>query len=554
MVGSPFCRLGLIDRLFGYWDIICLEKVIVFFQYPLVKGGSYVWQRKVKGTQMVKSTEKMNAHDPSRPYFNFDNSFARNLEGFFATCKAEPSVAPKLLQFNQGLAEELGLDPIALDSEAGLAIFSGNVTPEGSEPIAQAYAGHQFGGFAPQLGDGRALLLGEVIDIQQRRRDIQLKGSGRTPFSRGGDGKAALGPVLREYLIGESMHALGIPTTRALAAVTTGDDVYRERPLPGAILTRVAASHIRVGTFQFGATRGDEDKVRALADYAIARHYPDIADAENPYLAFFEAVADTQTALVARWMNIGFIHGVMNTDNMTISGETIDYGPCAFMDHYARGTVFSAIDRQGRYAFANQPEILPWNLTRLAETLIRFVDPDKDRAIELLTEKIHRIQPLYETYWLAGMRSKIGLSTEDPLDKKLINDLLMLMEEEHADFTLVFRRLSQTLRGDGNAVRNLFKEPEAFDVWEQRWRKRLEQDGIPTETGAQAMDRVNPIYIPRNHKVEEALAAAVDQKDMMPFSKLLAVLSHPFDEVSGNEAYAEPAPVMGKPYRTFCGT
>ena len=490
----------------------------------------------------------------TKPHFNFDNSFARSLEGFFVSCQAEPAVAPKLLQFNHELAEELGLDPVALDSKAGLAIFSGNVTPEGSEPLAQAYAGHQFGGFAPQLGDGRALLLGEVIDTRQRRRDIQLKGSGRTPFSRGGDGKATLGPVLREYLVGEAMHALGIPTTRALAAVSTGEHVYRETPLPGAILTRVAASHIRVGTFELGAARGDVDKVRKLADYAIARHYPDTANTENPYLAFFEAVADAQAALVARWMNIGFIHGVMNTDNMTISGETIDYGPCAFMDRYSSGTVFSSIDHQGRYAYANQPTILSWNLTRLAETLVRFVDPDKDRAIELLTNTIQRIQPLYETYWLAGMRNKIGLSTEDSLDLELINELLLLMENGRADFTLVFRNLAQTLRGDSDAVRHLFEEPDAFDIWERRWRDRLDQDGIAAETVAQAMDRVNPIYIPRNHKVEEALAAAVYKENMTPFSELLKVLTHPFDKTAGNEDYAVPAPITDRPYRTFCGT
>ena len=343
------------------------------------------------------------------------------------------------------------------------------------------------------------------------------------------------------------------PTTRALAAVATGEVVYRETPLPGAILTRVSASHIRIGTFQFGAARGDLDKVRKLADYAIARHYPETAYAKNPYLAFFAAVADAQAALVARWMSIGFIHGVMNTDNMTISGETIDYGPCAFMDSYARDTVFSSIDQHGRYAYANQPEILSWNLSRLAETLIPFVDPDKGRAVELLTEVIECIQPLYESHWLAGMRPKIGLSTEDPLDLQLINDLLAVMEGEHADFTLVFRRLSQALRGNSDGVRHLFKEPGAFDIWAQRWQKRLEQDGIAAETRAQAMDRVNPIYIPRNHKVEEALAAAVNQ-DMMPFSKFLTVLSHPFDEVAGNEAYAEPAPVMSRPYQTFCGT
>ena len=487
------------------------------------------------------------------PQFNFDNSFARSLEGFFKPCQAEPATAPTLLQFNHALAKELGLDPVALDSEAGLAIFSGNATPEGSEPLAQAYAGHQFGGFSPQLGDGRALLLGEVIDTQQRRRDIQLKGSGRTPFSRGGDGLAAIGPVLREYLIGEAMHALGVPTTRALAAVATGKHVYREIALPGAILTRIAASHIRVGTFQYAGARGDILKVRELADYAIQRHYPDTSDAENPYLAFFAAVADSQAALVARWMNIGFIHGVMNTDNMTISGETIDYGPCAFMDKYAASTVFSSIDQYGRYAYANQPEILTWNLARLAETLIPHVDTKKERAIELLTETIECIQPLYESYWLSGMRSKIGLTTEDILDQELINDLLKLMEEGQADFTLVFRRLSQTLQGDRDAVRNLFKEPDAFNAWAIRWQKRLEKEDILAETTAQAMDRVNPIYIPRNHKVEESLSAAVNQ-DMTPFTKLLEVVIQPFDEVEGNEAYAEPAPATNRRYQTFCGT
>ena len=496
----------------------------------------------------------MDAHDHIRPHFNFDNSFARSLEGFYASCEANPAIAPKFLLLNQGLAEELGLDPVTLDSEAGLAIFSGNVAPEGSEPLAQVYAGHQFGGFTPQLGDGRALLLGEVIDCQHRRRDIQLKGSGRTPFSRGGDGKAALGPVLREYLIGESMHALGVPTTRALAAVTTGELVQRETPLPGAVLTRVAASHIRVGTFQFFAARGEADKVRELADYAIARHYPDTADAENHYLAFFDAVADSQAALVARWMSIGFIHGVMNTDNMTISGETIDYGPCAFMDSYAPGTVFSSIDTRGRYAYANQPLILSWNMARLGETLIPLVYPDKDRAIKVLTEALQRVQPLYKTYWLAGMRTKIGLSTEDPDDLELVNELLSVMEAGAADFTLVFRRLSQTLCGDAAPVRQLFDDPGAFDIWALRWHDRLAKDKMTPEATAQAMDRVNPIYIPRNHKVEEALSAAVDLEDMAPFTDLLAVLSHPFDEVTGNETYAAPAPFAAIPYQTFCGT
>ncbi len=496
----------------------------------------------------------MDAFDPIQLHFNFDNSFARTFKGFFVPCQADPAVAPKLLQFNHALAVELGLDPVALNSEAGLAIFSGNETPNGAEPLAQAYAGHQFGGYASQLGDGRALLLGEVIDTQQRRRDIQLKGSGPTPFSRGGDGKAPLGPVLREYLIGESMHALGIPTTRALAAVTTGEEVYREKALPGAVLTRIAASHIRVGTFEFFAAQGGVEKVRDLADYAIARHYPDTTDAENPYLAFFTAVSDAQAALVAGWMNIGFIHGVMNTDNMTISGETIDYGPCAFMDTYVPGTVFSSIDRHGRYAYANQPEILTWNLTRLAETLIPLVDPDKDRAIKLLTDSVQHIQSLYETHWLSGMRSKIGLTTEDPHDLELVNDLLWVMKDGQADFTLFFRRLSQALRGDSDSVRNVLEQSGAFDVWARRWRKRLEKEEVAAESSAQAMDRVNPIYIPRNHKVEEALAAASDQEDMTPFSELLSVLSHPFDEVAGKEAYAAPAPVTDTTYKTFCGT
>ncbi|MGV7221516.1 MAG: protein adenylyltransferase SelO [Nitrospinales bacterium] len=505
---------------------------------------------------MEKSTEAVKASDSARPQFNFDNSYARSFEGFFVPCKAAPATAPKLLQFNHELAEELGLDPAALNSDAGVAIFSGNVSPDGAEPLAQAYAGHQFGGFAPQLGDGRALLLGEVIDTNKKRRDIQLKGSGPTPFSRGGDGRAALGPVLREYLIGESMHVLGVPTTRALAAVTTGDAVYREQliPLPGAVLTRVAASHIRVGTFQFFAARGGEDKVRQLADYCIARHYPESTDAENQYLAFFEAVSDAQAALVARWMNIGFIHGVMNTDNMTISGETIDYGPCAFMDTYDPETVFSSIDRNGRYAYGNQPAILPWNLMRLAETLVPLVDPDKDKATELLTESIKNIQPLYEKYWLTGMRAKIGLTTEDSGDLALVNDLLWVMQDGQADFTLFFRRLSQAVRGDSDAVRNLLEQDGAYDVWAKRWHKRLEQDGGEAETTAQAMDKVNPMYIPRNYKVEEALSAAVATEDMKPFKDLLSVLSHPYDEDPGNVAYTQPAPETDRPYKTFCGT
>lgn len=404
------------------------------------------------------------------PRFNFDNSFAGSLDGFFVPWEAAQATSPRLLQFNYGLATELGLDAAALDSALGAEIFSGNLIPEGAVPLAQVYAGHQFGGFSPQLGDGRALLLGEIIDKNQQRRDIQLKGSGRTPFSRNGDGKAALGPILREYLLGEAMHALGIPTTRALAAVTTGDIVHREIPLPGAVLTRIAASHLRVGTFEYFAAREETDKVRQLADYAIARHYPQVQSAENPYLAFFEAVANAQAALIARWMNVGFIHGVMNTDNMTISGETIDYGPCAFMDAYAPGTVFSSIDMQGRYAYANQPSIGQWNLTRLAETLIPLVDEDIDQAKHLLTNAITAFPSIYDDFWLKGMRAKMGLTTVEDGDRDLVNGLLTAMEQAGADYTLVFRRLSLSMIGDDAAVQTLFDDVADFKAWTSRWR------------------------------------------------------------------------------------
>jgi uncharacterized protein YdiU (UPF0061 family) len=493
----------------------------------------------------------MQIQEPIDTGFSFDNSFARSLHKFYVLCNAASAPSPKLLLFNYNLAKELGLEPSMLNSEAGSEIFSGNVIPEGAEPLAQVYAGHQFGGFSPQLGDGRALLLGEVIDTLGLRRDIQLKG---TPFSRGGDGKATLGPVLREYLIAESMHALGVPTTRALAAVTTGELVNRERPLPGAILTRVAASHIRIGTFQFFAARGDTDKVRELADYAIARHHPATPGLDNPYLAFFKSVTEAQAALVARWMSLGFIHGVMNTDNMTISGETIDYGPCAFMDTYSAETVFSSIDTHGRYAYGNQPSILSWNLARLAETLIPLVNSDKDEAVGLLTDAVQDVGRVYEFHWLNAMRSKIGLWTKSPSDLELINDLLSLMEDSHADFTLVFRHLSKLLRGDSSQVRQHFDISASFDAWSQRWQNRMKSENICDETRALAMDQTNPIYIPRNHKVEAALIAAVEHDDMKPFTRLLAVLSHPFDDVQGNEDYAIPGPQLATPYQTFCGT
>lgn len=486
--------------------------------------------------------------------FEFDNSFARELEGCCVPWDAEKVSDPRLLMFNCELAAELGLDAAALETPLGAEIFSGNRIPNGAKPLAQAYAGHQFGRFSPKLGDGRALLLGEIVDICGKRHDIQLKGSGRTPFSRSGDGRAALGPVLREYLIGEAMHALGVPTTRALAAVTTGDQVFRETALPGAVLTRIAASHLRVGTFQFFAARGETETVRRLADYAIARHYPAAREADNPYLAFFMAVARAQALLVAEWMSIGFIHGVMNTDNTTISGETIDYGPCAFMDVYDPDTVFSSIDLQGRYAYANQPSILTWNLARLAETLITLVDTHQERAVELLTVGANEVSSLFVDAWLARMRIKIGLNSPEDNDVKLINRLLEAMHQGKADFTLTFRRLSDVLRGKGMSVRALFEDPAVYDAWECDWRVRLGREKVSARDCADSMDKVNPIYIPRNHKVEEVLAAAVNHGNMSEFQDMLSVVTRPFDEVSGREGFEEPGNKTAVPYQTFCGT
>jgi len=484
--------------------------------------------------------------------FAFDNSYARELDGFYVPWKAAQTARPRLVKLNHELARELGLDPNALDSEQGARFFSGNETPEGASPLAQAYAGHQFGGFVPQLGDGRALLLGEVIDRHGRRRDIQLKGSGRTPFSRAGDGRAALGPVLREYLIGEAMHALGIPTTRALAAVLTGEAVYRERQLPGAVLTRVAASHVRVGTFQFFAARGEHDKVRRLADYVIERHDPELKRAENPYLALLERVCDRQAALVARWMHVGFVHGVMNTDNMAISGETIDYGPCAFMDHYDPATVFSSIDTRGRYAYANQPRIAQWNLARFAETLLSLIDADQQRAIARASEIINGFGQRYEAYWLKGMRAKLGLVNEDEADIHLANGFLNAMEGNRVDFTLAFRYLADALLGCEERLRALFVDPSACDLWSQRWRARLERESLPASERVRAMQRVNPAFIPRNHRVENALSAAVERDDYEPFEMLLKILSRPFDDQPEFAAFTEPAPEgQGDSYRTY---
>lgn len=488
------------------------------------------------------------------PGFSFDNTFARELDGFYVPWQGTQVARPELVRFNHSLAEELGLDGAALTSDAGASIFAGNEAPEGAAPLAQAYAGHQFGGFSPRLGDGRALLLGEVIDSQGRRRDIQLKGSGPTPFSRAGDGRAALGPVLREYLMGEAMHALGVPTTRALAAATTGETIYRESALPGAVLTRVAASHIRVGTFQFFASRGEWDKVRRLADYVIPRHYPELTGHRTPYLALLESVCERQAALVARWMHVGFIHGVMNTDNMTISGETIDYGPCAFMDAYDPVTCFSSIDAHGRYAYGNQPKIAQWNLARFAETLLPLIDANEKRAIEIAREVIHRFPSLYERHWLTGMRAKLGLATEDEADLNLAEGLLTAMNGNNVDYTLAFRYLGDAANGNDQPVRALFADPSAYDQWGRQWSARLGREaGAPTDRAA-SMRRVNPAFIPRNHRVEEALSAAVERGDYEPFDTLLEILTCPFDDQPGFAAYAEPPVGGNEGYRTFCGT
>jgi uncharacterized protein YdiU (UPF0061 family) len=485
---------------------------------------------------------------------HFDNSFVRELEGLYVPWQASPAPAPRLLALNEDLCAELGVAADVLRGPDGVALLAGNVVPEGASPVAMAYSGHQFGHLSPRLGDGRALLLGEVLDVHGRRRDLHFKGSGRTPFARGGDGKASVGPMLREYVVGEAMHGLGIPTTRALAVVATGDRVVRETVLPGALLTRVAASHIRVGTFEYAALHGDLALVRRLADYAIARHHPQAAAADQPYLAFLSSVAAAQASLIARWMLVGFIHGVMNTDNMAISGETIDYGPCAFMDAYDPSTVFSSIDHGGRYAYGNQPSIALWNLARLAETLLPLVHAETDAAVGLATEALQAFPDAFREHWTRGMRAKLGLAGEQPEDGALVDDLLELLRAQRVDYTTCFRALSATLRGDAERARALFGEPERFDGWAERWRARLASGGAAAEATADAMDAVNPVYIARNHLVEDALTAAVAD-DLEPLHRLVDVLGRPFEERPGLEAYAEPAAAaFAGGYQTFCGT
>ena len=498
----------------------------------------------------------MNAPPRADALFPFDNTYARLPDRFFVRLPPTPVPAPRLIRLNHILARHLGLDPEALSSPKGVEILAGNRMPAGAEPLAMAYAGHQFGTWVPQLGDGRAILLGEVIGRNGVRYDIQLKGAGRTPFSRMGDGRAVLGPVLREYVASEAMAALGIPTTRAAAAVTTGELIMRETLLPGAVLTRVAQSHVRVGTFQFFAARGDVEALRLLADHVNARHYPGAAEAERPYRALYDAVIARQADLVAKWLLIGFIHGVMNTDNMSIVGETIDYGPCAFMDTYHPETVYSSIDHMGRYAYSNQPGIAQWNLSCLGQALLPLLDKDGEAAVREAQEAIRAFPSLFDATWLGGMRHKLGLLAEREGDLALAQDLLNRMAENHADFTLTFRRLCEVAgtgpEADG-PIRSLFDNPATFDGWAAQWRRRLTETPRDDEERRAAMRAVNPAFIPRNHLVEEAIAAALEGT-LVPFENLLNVLSAPYEDQPDFARYADPPRPEQVVHQTFCGT
>jgi uncharacterized protein YdiU (UPF0061 family) len=483
------------------------------------------------------------------------NTYSTLPSRFYARVAPTAVKDPRLVVFNSRLAYELDLDPAVFERE-GATLFSGNQTPEDADPIALAYAGHQFGSFVPQLGDGRAILLGERVGRDGVRRDIQLKGSGRTPFSRNGDGRAAIGPMLREYLVSEAMHALGVPTTRSLAVVTTGEQVVREDLLPGAVLTRVAASHIRVGTFEYFAARDDREAVSQLLDFVITRHYSQARGADVPALAVLEAVAQRQAALIADWMSVGFIHGVMNTDNVALSGETIDYGPCAFMDHYDANTVFSSIDRGGRYAYGNQPAIAQWNVARFAETLLPLIDPDMGKAVEVATAVVRDFMPVFDAQLLTRMRRKIGLASEHESDVELIRGLLATMQSAGADFTLTFRRLAQSTEEPANdaSLLELFESSSAIVDWLRRWRERLSSDPQNATERATNMRRVNPAFIPRNHRVEAALEAASTHEDFGPFHRLLSILEHPYEDQPGSVEFEQPPAPTERVLRTFCGT
>ncbi len=480
--------------------------------------------------------------------WNFDNSYLRLPSALYTRLNPTPVPSPRLILFNHSLAVSLGLNADELNGDEGAAIFAGNNLPEGAMPLAQAYAGHQFGHFTI-LGDGRAHLLGEQITPPGGRFDIQLKGSGQTPYSRRGDGRATLGPMLREYIISEAMHGLGIPTTRALAVVTTGEPVIRETILPGAILTRVAASHLRVGTFQYVATRNIAHELRSLADYTIERHFPKINLNDNPYLALLQEVIKKQAYLIAKWQQVGFIHGVMNTDNMALSGETIDYGPCAFMDTYNPHTVFSSIDQQGRYAYGNQPYIGGWNLERFAETLLPLLHPEMSQAIKLAQDALSEYLPLYQRCWLNGMRAKIGIFNQEMQDESLINDLLSIMQQYGSDYTNTFVALKFEKNQD-----TVLHGTIEFKEWLEKWQARLARQVQSKIDSQQLMRSKNPAIIPRNHQVELALAAAVKEDDYSVMHQLTAMLAKPFAHVPEQAKYAEPATPSSIPYRTFCGT
>jgi serine/tyrosine/threonine adenylyltransferase len=481
----------------------------------------------------------------------FDRRFARELSELAVPWQAEEAPGPNLLVLNEELARELGLDPEYLQSPEGVRLLLGNHIPAGATPVAQAYAGHQFGGYSPLLGDGRALLLGEVADVRGRLRDLHLKGSGRTPFARAGDGRAVVGPMLREYVVSEAMYALGIPTTRSLAVTATGRPVRRETMLPGAVLARVASSHLRVGSFQYARATENMDLLRRLADHAISRHHPSAAQADNPYLALFEAVVAAQASLVAQWMLVGFVHGVMNTDNMTISGETIDYGPCAFMDAFNPAAVYSSIDVGGRYAYANQPVVAEWNLARLAEAMLPLINEDQEQAVAPAVEALGAFRRQYSDAWFTGMKTKLGLkqsaagSPEAEEASELVDGVITILKDGPVDYTQFFRNLGQAARGNQRPVRGMVLDLAAFDAWAGRWQALQPDAGL--------MDQVNPAYIPRNHLVEEALAAATEG-DLGPFNRLVDVIRAPYEERPGLERYAEGAPEDFGSYQTFCGT
>ncbi len=500
---------------------------------------------------------KDDAPPPPPPMtFSFDNTYARLPPRFFASVSPTRVRAPRIVKVNRALAGDLGLDPDELASPEGIQVLAGNAMPAGAEPIALAYAGHQFGSFVSQLGDGRAILLGEVVARDGRRVDIQLKGSGRTPFSRGGDGRAALGPVLREYIVSEAMAALGVPTTRALAAVVTGEQVVREEVQPGAVLTRVASSHIRVGTFEFFAARADRDALTTLAAYTLRRHYPDAAGTGNDALALLERVVQAQANLVARWLGVGFVHGVMNTDNTAVSGETIDYGPCAFLDEYDPKKTFSSIDHGGRYAFANQPRIAQWNVARFAEALLPLLADEEDEAVRLATERLQRFPTLFEAAHARVLRAKLGLVREEEGDPALAADLLARMASNGVDYTILFRSLSVAagVPSEDARIASLFAEPAAFLDWSQAWRRRLASEDLAPDARAAAMRLANPAFIPRNHRVAQAIDAAVRRDDFEPFETLVRVLGRPYEDQPESLHLAEAPRPEERVTQTFCGT